>query len=300
MGIPAYNEAQNIGNLLAALLKQKLHRGLVLSQLLVVSDASTDDTPDIVTNYMKHDSRIELHQLSKRSGKPTVINEIFRLALGDVIVLLDADTLPIGDEFLSKIASPFNQNHDVGITAAVGISMPSESLVGRAAVFSSNVRRQLVHAVPYLAFNIAIAISTKAAADITLPAWIIGDDAYLFFQTQNQGLKTIVSPNARILYREPDTLRDFIFQRTRYDRNVAQLSRIFGEVAKRHMKVPRGLWHVFVEEALRDPIGGVVWLLLRSFLRVRKSVDNNRIAVDSVTSTKAALKTFLAEKRFGG
>ena len=271
------------------MLDQKLHYDLSLSQVLVFSDGSTDSTPTVISEWVKRDPRIELRQSSRRLGKPTVINEIFKLAHGDVVVLIDADTMPVGDTFVSEMTTSFKNNSDLGIVAAIGIPLPSKSLVGRAAVFSSNVRRRLVWVMPYFAFNVAIAISAKIAKTVSLPSRVIGDDAYLYFKTQRQGLKIIVSQNAKILYREPQTLRDFVVQRKKYDLNVAQLRQFFGNQVREQIKIPKKLWIVFLQEMIRDPVAGFFWLLLRGFLKLRRTADSEKVTNSVALSTKGGL-----------
>ena len=289
VGIPAYNEAENIGGLLEAVFAQKLQNGASLCQVLVISDGSTDATPVVVSKWTKQDSRAELYQLPKRSGKPTAVNEIFRLARGDVIVLLDADTMPIGDNFLSEITKPFECDSKVGISAGIGIPLPPKRLVGRAAVFSSNTRRRLIWPRPYYAFNIALAVSAKTVKNLRLPLGIIGDDAYLYFTIKSQGLKTVVSRDAKILYREPQTLHDFIIQRKKYDKNVAQLHQRFGEIVWKEIRIPKKLWGVLLQEMLSDPIGGLTWLLLRGSLKLIRTMEDKKVTKRIAKSTKNAL-----------
>ena len=47
IGIPSYNEAQNIGQLLESLLKQ-VSNSYILEKIIVCSDGSTDDTEQVV------------------------------------------------------------------------------------------------------------------------------------------------------------------------------------------------------------------------------------------------------------
>ena len=286
VGVPAYNEAQNIGALLKAIASQKLHDDLFLNQILVVSDGSTDDTPAIVTNWVKLDSRIKLHELTKRSGKASATNEIFRLAHADVIVLVDADTTPIGDNFLWELTTPFKRNSKVGIVAAVGVALPPQTLIGRAGVFSSNMRRRLLSEKPYFAFSVGLAISAKAVETLRLPPSIIGDDAYLFLKIKAQGLEAVVSPNAKILYTEPQTLGDFALQRRRYDLNVVQLKRLFGSYAEEQTNVGGNLLSAFMREMLHDVLGGVIWLTLRILLRLTRTQDVRELTTSQAKSTK--------------
>jgi len=287
VGIPAHNEAQNIGALLKAITSQLLQNGSSLNQILVVSDGSTDATPSIVLRWTKRDPRIELHRLPKRLGKPNAVNEIFRLARGDIIVLVDADTVPIGDTFLNELANPFRANSNVGIVAAVGTALSPQTLIGRAAVFSSNMRRRLLSAKPYFAFNVGLAVSAKAVETLRLPSSVIGDDAYLFLKIKNQGFKAIVSREARVLYREPQTLGDFAMQRRRYDLNVIQLRQLFGSRVNEDINAGWNLLNAFLMELLRDPLGGIIWLALRVFERLRRARDVTKVT-SPAESTKGS------------
>src|SRR3989344_3656179 len=65
IGIAAYNEAQNIGALISAFLAQKIS-SMHLLEIIVASDASTDETDEIVRSFS--DKRVRLIRLEKRSG----------------------------------------------------------------------------------------------------------------------------------------------------------------------------------------------------------------------------------------
>jgi cellulose synthase/poly-beta-1,6-N-acetylglucosamine synthase-like glycosyltransferase len=286
VGIPAYNEEQNIGALLEAITSQKLQNGVSLIQILVVSDGSTDATPIIVSDWNKRDSRVRLQKLTRRSGKPHAINEVFRLADGDIIVLMDADTIPVGHSFLQELTNPFRDNSNVGLVASVGVALPPQTLIGRAAVFSSNMRRRLLFDKPYFAFNVGIAISARAVETLRLPPSVIGDDAYLFLKIKAQGLEAVVSPNAKMLYREPQTLDDFALQRRRYDLNVVQLRRLFGDDIEEQINAGGGLLRAFFSEMLHDMLGGVVWFTLRILLRLTRTQDVRKLTTGQAKSTK--------------
>jgi hypothetical protein len=104
---------------------------------------------------------------------------------------------------------------------------------------------------------------------------------------QSQGFKAVIS-GARVLYREPQTLRDFIIQRRRYDANITQLERLFGKEFKEYVSIPIKLWLEFFKDWFRDPIGGTLWILLRGFLKLKAPTENGGIYVtDPAASTKA-------------
>jgi len=83
--IPAYNEAQTIGNIIEETLT--VMDGLRLPyEIIIVDDGSTDDTRRIATNY----KATVLHN-GRNRGKGYAIRKGFRHAQGDIIVTIDAD-----------------------------------------------------------------------------------------------------------------------------------------------------------------------------------------------------------------
>ncbi len=87
--IPAYNRAQWIGKTLESVLNQTYPH----FEVLVIDDASTDATPEVVRKYQKKDSRIVLHRNEVNKERAFCRNKGFELAQGDFAVLLDSDDL---------------------------------------------------------------------------------------------------------------------------------------------------------------------------------------------------------------
>jgi len=90
IGIMAYNEEANIGNLLKELLKQKLD---FVKEIIIVNDGSNDKTEKIVKNFLKN-KKIKLINLKQRGGKVRAINEFLKKAKNEIIILESADTIP--------------------------------------------------------------------------------------------------------------------------------------------------------------------------------------------------------------
>ncbi|HYP42392.1 MAG TPA: glycosyltransferase family 2 protein, partial [Candidatus Nitrosocosmicus sp.] len=90
IGIPTFNEENNITNLVESLKKQDMHPN-VIEKILFIDD-SDDNTPNLITKLKSEnpDLRIELHHNNKRMGASNAWNTIFRKSHGEVIVLLDA------------------------------------------------------------------------------------------------------------------------------------------------------------------------------------------------------------------
>ena len=84
--LPAYNEAAGIAHTIERLLS--LDYPAERRQIVVVSDASTDATDDIVTRYAARG--VELLRLPRRAGKTAAENAARSVLKGDIIVNTDA------------------------------------------------------------------------------------------------------------------------------------------------------------------------------------------------------------------
>jgi cellulose synthase/poly-beta-1,6-N-acetylglucosamine synthase-like glycosyltransferase len=110
--IPVYNEARVIDD--------KIRNTLALSypaekmQIIVVSDASTDGTNDIVSSHAGRG--VELQVMPERTGKGAALNRGLQSAVNDIIVFSDASIM-LDPEALREIVRPFG---DGGIGCVSG------------------------------------------------------------------------------------------------------------------------------------------------------------------------------------
>lgn len=95
--ICAYNEAPRIGAVLAAAAGHPL-----LSEIIVVNDASTDDTAQVVKKF----PGVTLLDLPQNMGKSRALVQGFRLSQGERIMLLDADLVGITADDITALAQP--------------------------------------------------------------------------------------------------------------------------------------------------------------------------------------------------
>jgi cellulose synthase/poly-beta-1,6-N-acetylglucosamine synthase-like glycosyltransferase/peptidoglycan/xylan/chitin deacetylase (PgdA/CDA1 family) len=84
--VPAYNEAANI----AATVRSLVRSDYPALEVIVVDDGSTDGTADIVEGL----GLLGVHVLRQpNSGKPAALNHGIRYARGDILILVDGDTV---------------------------------------------------------------------------------------------------------------------------------------------------------------------------------------------------------------
>ena len=116
--VPAYNEE--------AVIRDKLENVLSLEypeerrQVLVVSDASTDRTDEIVLEY--EDRGVELVRLEGRGGKTAAENAAREHARGEIVVTSDA-TIRILPGALKNLVRVF-QDPTVGVASGRDVSVP--------------------------------------------------------------------------------------------------------------------------------------------------------------------------------
>jgi dolichol-phosphate mannosyltransferase len=97
--IPAYNEEKTINELIKRVQAVKL--GKIKKELIVVDDASSDKTKEIVSNLKQ--IKLVSHKINK--GKGSAIRTGIKLATGDIMIIQDAD-LEYSPEEYSKLLTP--------------------------------------------------------------------------------------------------------------------------------------------------------------------------------------------------
>lgn len=118
--IPVRNEAANIGVLLDDLAKQTLEKSRF--EVIVVNDASTDKTEDIVRRYM-FDKVIDIQFISLEdipvsSPKKRAITEALQNSTGSLIVTTDGDCR-VGKRWLETIAKTYFETNAKFISGPV-------------------------------------------------------------------------------------------------------------------------------------------------------------------------------------
>jgi cellulose synthase/poly-beta-1,6-N-acetylglucosamine synthase-like glycosyltransferase len=122
--IPAYNEAGSIGATLESVLA--LPYPAERRQIVVVSDASSDGTDDVVTGYAGRG--VELLRMPVRGGKTAAELAAARYVRGDVIVNIDA-TIRIEPDALMRLVRVF-QDPSIGVASGRDVSVGDISREG--------------------------------------------------------------------------------------------------------------------------------------------------------------------------
>ncbi|MEK6905234.1 MAG: glycosyltransferase [Nanoarchaeota archaeon] len=124
--ISAYNEERT--------LRQCLDSLLVLEypnyEIIMVNDASKDNTLAILQEYQKKSKEIKIVTYLTNKGVPGARNEGMKAAKGELFVFTDADaTFP--KEWPLKLIEPFMANQKIGATGGRDIAPPNQPLIQR-------------------------------------------------------------------------------------------------------------------------------------------------------------------------
>jgi len=110
--VPAFNEQETIGKTIKAIFDVEYP----VKELIVLNDGSIDNTGKIVKNLLKKYPNLRLIN-KKNSGKADSLNQGIKLAKGELIVVVDADSYPAKDSFRKLVG--FFDDEKVGAATCV-------------------------------------------------------------------------------------------------------------------------------------------------------------------------------------
>lgn len=290
IGIPAYNEEQNIKILLEKIFAQKIHSAQ-LTQVIVISDGCTDRTLSACKNIK--DTRLKIVARKKRLGKMARINEILKLTNADVLVLLDADVLPVGNNFIQEIITPILRNKNVGVVGADTESIKAKSFMENVIATSHNFKRDVYKSIKngnniYLCHGRARAFSKKFYSQLFFPRNCPEEDAYSYLLCIQEGFKFAFAPKTKVLFNSPKTLQDHIKQSTRFLKGRHKMQLYFsGDFGKREYNISKILLlRKSIKYLLIAPVEMLTYLIITRYIRFFKlniKIHNPKWAVSRTT-----------------
>jgi len=212
--VPAYNEAANI----ASTVRSLLDNDYPWIEVVVVDDGSTDGTADVVARLDRPGVRL-LRQVN--AGKPAALNAGIRVARGDLLVLVDGDTI-FEPDAVGRLVQPFT-DHRVGAVSGNTKVANRSGLLGRwqhlEYVVGFNLDRRMfdvARCMPTIPGAIG-AFRARTLADVGgVPDDTLAEDTDLTMAVQRAGWQVVYRDDAVAWTEAPASLRQLWRQRYRW------------------------------------------------------------------------------------
>ena len=257
IAVPAHNEATVIAKTINSLQHVRHPRGSAFLEILVIDDGSTDNTAAIAR--AAEPGEIPVRVISQPpSKKAGALNRAFNEARGDIVIVIDADT--VADSALVEAMLPHFADPAVGAVAGNVKVGNQRTLFGRLQaleyVVSLNLDRRAQAAANVMAVVPGAAGAFRKSAVLAAGGYstdTLVEDADLTVTLLSQGWRIPYEPLAIAHTEAPQTLTDVVRQRRRWSYGTV-------EVAAKHSK------HMFDWRSGRVGLLGLPWMLISQVL----------------------------------
>ncbi len=221
--VPCYNEETTIRHLLDAVLEQTYPRG---QMELVISDGlSTDRTRAVIAEFQKEHADLAVRVVDNSAKTiPSGLNQAIRESRGELIVRLDAHSMPI-PEYVERCVTAHESNKgdnvggvweiragaDTWIAESISCAAAHRLGVGDA-MYRLNAKAGAVDTVPFGSFRRSL-IERIGAFDETL---LSNEDYEFNTRVRESGGTVWLDPAIRSVYFSRSTLKKLAIQYWRY------------------------------------------------------------------------------------
>lgn len=277
IGIPAHNEEKNIGNILDVLLSQKSIQ-YSLEGILVSCDGCTDGTAAIVRKYAESYPKITLIDDGLHLGKSERLNRFYHYVESDILVTFDADVLLDGDMVVENLVRAFSDD-SIGLVGGRGEPMSPNGFWERVFVSWVNiwydVRKGILGGNNIHNHEGCIsALSRNFYKRVSIPNDIVSDDEYLYLSSKELGFQFVFVPDARVFYRCPTTLKEYVRQSQRFIYTKYQMEKYFLPIITT-TQYPVPLWLKMKSlgySFVRDPLFTLLALNIQVYVRLLNKI----------------------------
>lgn len=188
IAIPAYNEEANISNILHVLLHQKVKK-IRIKEIVVYSDASTDNMNKQVTEFGRKYPIVRLKKGKIRRGKYFRLNQIFKDCKADILVILDADVNLVGNNFLQTLCSILIKDSKAQMVAGRNTLLQPKNFVGKIIYAQQMIWEYVCSSIPNKdnAFNFygtATAYKGSFVRKLRIPEVILDPHLYIYLSAK--------------------------------------------------------------------------------------------------------------------
>ena len=207
IGVMAYNEERNVGNLLRALCAQRLET-VAIGEIVVVASGCTDNTECVVQDEIACDRRIRLLVQQRREGKMSAINLFLHHARFPIVVIINADVLPEAD-CIEQLVAPFC-DPNVGITGGRPVAINRrDTLPG----FAAHLLWEMHHQISLSDPKMGELIAYRNFPEIEISPDTVDDEGIVEELVARKSMRKVYVPQAVLHLRGPTTVREYLKRR---------------------------------------------------------------------------------------
>ncbi|AUX10527.1 glycosyl transferase family 2 [Halalkaliarchaeum desulfuricum] len=221
--VPVYNDPAGISTTLDSLLTQSTEHDF---HVLVVDNASTDRTPDVVRSY--DDDRITLLHETDIQSSYAARNTGIRNAETNILAFLDAD-MTVSDSWLENALDTFHATDADYLACDVELTLPeTPSLAARYDRHTGFPVEQYLER-QHFAPTCCLFVRREVFRDVGLfdPRLASGGDKEFGNRVHDAGYRMEFADDATVFHPTRNTLRSLVKKDVRVGRGLAQLQRLY-------------------------------------------------------------------------
>lgn len=220
--ITSYKEPKTIGRAIKAFLDQDLPK----FELIV--SAPDKETLNEARKFQYKNKNVKLiKDLGK--GKPSALNNIFKIAKGNILILSDGDVYVSKNSVKNLLKHIDNKKIGAVTGRPVSINEKRTMLGFWAHLLTTGFHYERIHEQKnnrnILASGYLYAIKKEFVKKI--PENILADDAFISFSIIQKGKKIVYEPESEVYVKYPTNIQDWIKQKTRTAGRFYQLNKYF-------------------------------------------------------------------------
>lgn len=229
--VAAFNEEEIIAEKIESIYKSNYD--INKFELFIGSDNSSDKTQEIVQSYADKYPNLTFIHYNKRRGKQNVINDLFQLSTGSILILTDANVI-FDIDTLKEIARPFS-NNKIGLVDTnminrglkiEGISHQEKAYISREVLIKHD--ESVVWGSMMGPFGGCYAIRREDYSQV--PANALVDDFYINMKIFEKGKLAINNLDAKVYEDVSNNLKDEFTRKIRIATGSFQNLKWFGHL----------------------------------------------------------------------
>lgn len=278
IGIPVYNEAENILFLLNDL-KSQINKNYSIEKIIIANDYSSDSTVSLVKSL--NDDKIWIIDGKTRRGQAYRQNEIIKHTKSDILILLNGDIRIKNRDFIRKLIEPIViEKIDLVSTFPSPHHFEHSNLLIKILENSVTIQERIFNKLRngsniYTCHGRARAFSNRFYKKLRFRE-SVGEDAYSYLACIHNSFQYRSIHDNSVKYYLPNNFLDYARQSSRFNKSRKLLMNHFpAELVTRELDIPSKL---VLSETLRmilkKPMFTIIYIIIN--LIVKYSIDNSQ------------------------